>query len=304
MPAWLRQPIEPTHDWQQLQLLESSAEQLTYELIRPVVLFARTPAERARETGAPARTLYRQAAHSEQQGVASLLPAPTELHCRIPAEIRQAICELNAEYPAFRPNEVATICDVRFGCHPDPRTVRRVLAEDSAAERMTRRYPPHHTIPDPAERWLAIIRLHSEGWTKQSIAGYLQTSRETVHATLRRWIAEGVVGLDDKSRARPPGVRKVDLRTILTMRELQENPELVPFRIHAALQQFGIELSPRTCGRILAQDRAVWRAEATARTHSHAVQGAARRPHPRRGQDPLEPGGQRRRHPLQGAVAH
>ena len=155
-------------------------------------------------------------------------------------------------------NEIATICEVRFGYHPDPRTVRRVLAEDSAVERTTRRYPPYHAIPDAAERRLAIIRLHSEGWNKQSIASYLETSRETVHATLRRWIAEGVAGLDDKSRARPEGVRKVDLRTILTVREFQENPELGAFRIHAALKQLGIELSPRTCGRILAQNRALY----------------------------------------------
>lgn len=265
MPARLRQPVEPTDDWQQLRLLTSSAEQLTYELIRPVVLFGQSPSERARETSAPARTLYRQAARFAQHGMASLFPAPAEPHRRVPAAIRQAICELKAEYPAFRPNEIATICHVRFGYHPDPRTVRRVLAEDSAAERTTRRFPPYHAIPDAAERHLAIIRLHSEGWNKQSIAGYLQTSRETVHATLRRWITEGVAGLDDKSRARPAGVRKVDLRTILTVRELQDNPELGAFRIHAALKQLGIDLSPRTCGRILAKNRALYGVPRSAR---------------------------------------
>lgn len=258
MHARLRQPIEPTDDWQQLRLLTTSAEQLTYELIRPVVLFGQSPSERARETSAPARTLYRQAARFAQHGMASLFPAPTDPHRRVPVEIRQAICELYAEYPAFRPNEIATICHVRFGYHPDPRTVRRVLAEDSAAERTTRRYPPYRAIPDPAERRLAIICLHSEGWNKQSIAGYLETSRETVHTTLRRWVEEGVAGLDDKSRARPAGVRRVDLRTILTVRELQENPELGAFRIHAALKHLGIELSPRTCGRILEQNRALY----------------------------------------------
>lgn len=149
--------------------------------------------------------------------MASLFSAPGEPHGRVPLEIRQAIADLHAEYPAFRPNEIATICEVHFGYHRDPRTVRRVPAEDlTAACRV------------------AIIRLHSEGWNKQSIAGYVQTSRETVHATLQRWIEEGVAGLYNKSRARPRGVRKVDLPTILTVRELQENPELVAFRIHAA----------------------------------------------------------------------
>ena len=55
--------------------------------------------------------------------------------------------------------------------------------------------------------------------------------------------------------ARKPGVRKVDLRTMAIVRELQENSELGEFRIHAALKQLGIDLSPRACGRILALNR-------------------------------------------------
>jgi hypothetical protein len=86
----------------------------------------------------------------------------------------------------------------------------------------------------------------------------LETNRPRVYATLRRWIAEGVYGLDDKSHARKPGVRKIDLRTMARVRELQENPELGEFRIHAALKAEGIELSPRSCGRILALNRALY----------------------------------------------
>src|SRR3954470_21185371 len=41
------------------------------------------------------------------------------------------------------------------------------------------------------------------------------------------------------------------------VRRLQANPELGEFRIHAALAQQGIHLSPRTCGRILALHRAL-----------------------------------------------
>jgi hypothetical protein len=91
-----------------------------------------------------------------------------------------------------------------------------------------------------------------------SIAGYLGIDRHTVYAVLRRWIEEGVLGLDDKSRARKPGVRKVDLQAISMVRELQENPELGAFRIHAALKQVGIDLSPRTCGRLLALNRRLY----------------------------------------------
>jgi hypothetical protein len=41
----------------------------------------------------------------------------------------------------------------------------------------------------------------------------------------------GVLGLDDKSHAREDGIRKVDLRAMLAVRDLQENPELGEFRL-------------------------------------------------------------------------
>jgi hypothetical protein len=87
---------------------------------------------------------------------------------------------------------------------------------------------------------------------------YLKTSRQSVHTVLRRWIQEGESGLQNRPSGRPRGVRKVDLKAITMVRELQNNPELGEFRIHAALKQLGIDLSPRTCGRILALNRRLY----------------------------------------------
>lgn len=64
----------PTGDWRQIELLARAPGQRTYELIRPVVLFGQSPAERAAETGAAERTLYRQVARFDQLGMAGLLP--------------------------------------------------------------------------------------------------------------------------------------------------------------------------------------------------------------------------------------
>jgi len=50
----------------------------------------------------------------------------------------------------------------------------------------------------------------------------------------------------------------VDLKAMREVRKLQENPELGEFRIHAALARMGIDLSPRTCGRILAVNRKLY----------------------------------------------
>jgi putative transposase len=250
---------EPTDNWPQLRLALAWPEQHAYELIRPVVLFGRSPAERAQQTGVSERTIYRKRAHFDALGIVGLLEAePQDDRRQLPPAIRQAIRELKAEYPSFRPNELASICYARFSRRPSSHTIKRLLAEEPPLPVTRRRYPPYREIHDPAERRLAIVRLHSEGWRVTSIAGYLETNRPRVYATLRRWVAEGVYGLDDKSHARKPGVRKVDLRTIALVRELQENPELGEFRIHTALKVVGIELSPRTCGRILALNRALY----------------------------------------------
>ena len=249
----------PAEDWEQIALLTKWPEQRTYEVIRPVVLFGQSPAARARETGTPRSTLYRQAAAFDERGMASLFaPPPPPKHRTLPPEIRHAILALKAGHPALRPREITRICAIRFGRSLSHHTVARVLGEGPLPPSPPRRFPPYHAISDPAQARLAIIRLHVEGWNAKSIAQYLGTSRQTVHATLKRWIEEGVLGLDDKSHARKDGVRKVDLRAIAAIRELQENPALGEWRMHAALKQLGIFLSPRTCGRIMAQNRLLY----------------------------------------------
>ena len=90
----------------------------------------------------------------------------------------------------------------------------------------------------------------------KSIAGYLEITWRRVYETLHRWVTEGVRGLEDKPPIPKSPRQKVDLRTVNEVRKLQENPELGEFRVHAALLQLGIKLSPRTCGRILALYRA------------------------------------------------
>lgn len=233
-----RQRIPATDDWQQLELRFTSPEQRTYELIRPVVLFGQSPAERAQETGAARRTLYRRVQRFAEEGMASLFADPPPTPARtLPVRLRQLIVELKAEYGGLRPNEIATICYARTGRRPSPHTVKRVLAEEPPLLLLKRRFPPFHDMPDPVVRRKAILRLHAEGWNAKSIAGYLGASRETVHQTLRRWITDGVHGLADKPHARRPGGRTVTLRVIQAVRRLQQNPGLGEWRVHAALRQ-------------------------------------------------------------------
>jgi len=263
VPRRSRPRIEPTDDWEQLELLTAWPEQRVYELIRPVVLFGSTPAERALQTKTPERTLRRKAHAFETYGMVSLFAdfrAPSQEDKRsLPPHLRQIIVDLKHQHPAFRPGEIAQICYVASGRRPSPHTVRKILANGPKPSRLDRRYPLYAEFDDPAEGRLAIIRLHAEGWRVSTIAAHLETTRRRVYETLRRWIAEGVRGLDDKPPVPKRPAQKATLRAINEVRTIQQNPLLGEYRIYTALKQLDIRLSPRTCGRILALNRSLYK---------------------------------------------
>ncbi|MDP9358109.1 MAG: helix-turn-helix domain-containing protein [Chloroflexota bacterium] len=251
---------QPTDDWQQLRLLVASPEQETYELLRPLVLFGQPVRARARETGVPERTLRRKVARFAAAGMRSLFQAddtPAPDRRSLPLGIRKAIVELKAEHPPLSLRQIATICEHRFDRPVSHHTVKQVLAAEPLPLHPPRRLPRYRDIPDPVKRRKAIVDLYLEGWSVTSIAGYLETTRNRVYDTLARWEAEGWPGLADRRRGPRHPARKVDLKAMAAIRRLQANPELGEFRVHAALAQLGIDLSPRTCGRILALHRAL-----------------------------------------------
>jgi putative transposase len=280
MPKIKRPRIAHTEKWGVIRQRTLWPEQEQYELIRPIVLFGETPAERAEQTGAAERTLYRRADRFDQEGMMSLLATeqapPPETARSVPTPMRQAMVDLKAEYPAFTPNELSTIGYVQFGRRLSRHTVQRILAEGPLPSRTTRRYPPYAEMSDPAERRLAVIRLHVDGWSIATISRYLGVSRPTVYQILHRWVEEGVKGLEDKSRAPKSPSRKVTLGIMHEVKKLQRNPELGEWRIYAALKTLGIHLSPRTCGRILALNRSLYGLKMP-RSEAHEP-----RPHPYR----------------------
>jgi transposase len=254
-----RRRVEPTHEWERLVPLFWWPEQENYEVIRPLVLFDEPVAERAGEVYLSERTLYRRIDRFEIEGMESLFDSESaKRRRRLPPAMRRLIVEVKSEYPRLNLNEIANVVYVRFGRRPDPRSVRRVLKEEPIPLKILKRFAPYHEMPKPTERRMAIVKLHAEGWSAKAMAGYLKTSKPTVYRALRKWIEEGVEGLDDKKRGQKGGVRKLDLKAIDAVRRLQQNPNLGEFRVHAALARMGIHLSPRTCGRILALNRKLY----------------------------------------------
>ena len=67
--------------------------------------------------------------------------------------------------------EIASICYVGFGRRPSKDTVKRILEEEPMPFKMVRRFDPYQETEEPMERRMAVVRLHSEGWSPKSIAG-------------------------------------------------------------------------------------------------------------------------------------
>jgi hypothetical protein len=100
-----RRRVEPTDEWEQLQLLCRWPEQLAYEEIRPLVLFGMPVAERAGETGSSERTLYRRISRFdrisrfEAEGMGSLFAPGNTKRRALPPSMRRFIVDLKAEHP-------------------------------------------------------------------------------------------------------------------------------------------------------------------------------------------------------------
>ena len=119
----------------------------------------------------------------------------------LPEEIRQLIVDLHFELPSMSWREIAEVCYIRYGRRPHHKHVKRIATSGSLPSLQARRYQTWHTIPDPAERKLAVIRLHSDGWSITSIAEYLGLCRH-FRTNLSENALESVV-----MPQQPPGIR-------------------------------------------------------------------------------------------------
>ena len=85
------------------------------------------------------------------------------------------------------------------------------------------------------------------------------TSRKLMNTTLRRWIEEQFAGLASQVESAPSTRDENNPEShARRVKRLQINPELGEYRVSAALEQLGIKLSKRSCGRILALNRQLY----------------------------------------------
>jgi len=247
-------------DWLAFQKTLLHPDQIAYEEIRPVVALHQEIKARAAEIGVSERTLSRRVAQFVQHSIPGLVassPRRPDDQRRLAPPIRDYLLQLKAEHPPFTPREIAAILEVRFDRRVGHHTVERILAHHPPPTLTRRRFPRYAQLPTTHARRDAILRLHLDGWSTPAIIAYLHAPRRTVYAFLRRWASDTVIKrLGDQKRGPRPGGRKVTLQVVATVKALQEETAIGAFRMAAALkQQYGIELSPRHCGRIMAKNR-------------------------------------------------
>src|SRR5215469_11598665 len=68
MPNNRYQRHETSHQWEDIRPLLKDSAQITYEIIRPVLLFGISPKERAEETGMSKSSIYAKANLFDQAG--------------------------------------------------------------------------------------------------------------------------------------------------------------------------------------------------------------------------------------------
>jgi hypothetical protein len=137
-------------------------EQETYELPRPIVLFGQTGAERAKITGVAERTLDRTADHFDAEGMASLFPPAARAdddRRRVPADLQHRILALKAEYPPFRPHEIAAM-----STRPSTGSSRKTSRDcpTSSTTRTARR------ARSTSGRWRRFVKNVTGMWTPSS----------------------------------------------------------------------------------------------------------------------------------------
>ena len=255
--------MEPREEFGQLRLGFVDAMQWRYEVICPLVLFGdRTATQRAHETQTHPDTVRALRRRFRQQGMPGLLPSSgspgrQQRAPRIPEAVRQEVDRLKALYPGFHYRELARILSYKFEMHINDKTAKHLWERSAVAPQGHLPLWTYHTQPNRSDARLQVITLYAQGWEKRSISRFLQVSRPTIDAWIKRWETEHLAGLLDKSRAPKAPARKVWLPLMLRVYHLQKrHPDAGGFRIWSLLATS--EISVRTVERIMALNRHIY----------------------------------------------
>jgi transposase InsO family protein len=257
--------VSAAEDFAQYQLQFIDPIQYDYEVIRPIVLFAETIAERSRQTGLERTTIGDKARRFIQDGMLGLVDqraghAGRKGH-RYPEAVAAYMLYIKQLYPPIHDRELVRIVQRKFGYKTNHHTVKYFLARHASPVQLALPLLAFGEFADVYHARWTVVRMWAEGWNKQSIAGCLKMARSHVYAIIAAFERDGFAGLEDQ-RARPAPHLDTQL-TLPFLKEVLDLQQAYPragrFRIHGLLaQHHGPDLpSEATVGRAMAINRRV-----------------------------------------------
>jgi putative transposase len=255
--------VSAQEEFARIQLQFVDPTQREYEIIRPIVLFGETAAERSRQTGVERTVVGDKARRFVLGGMAALQDQRTQ--SRDPQEpvypeaIAGYIVYLKQLYPPIHLREIERILLRKFGYQTNHHTLKRFLAPYDTPIQLEFDLTTFSSYDDAYQARWRVVRMASEGWNKQSIADCLKLSRTHVYRILEAFEREGFEGLEDH-RSRPtnhPG-NQLSLPFFKEVLDLQqEYPRAGRWRLHGLLERQRQEPPPseRTVGRAMAINR-------------------------------------------------
>ena len=250
-------------EFEQIRLHFVDPLQHDYEVIRPIVLFGDTAAERSRQTGVERTVVGDKARRFVLGGMAGLrdqrTPARDPQDPGYPEAIAGYIVYLKQLYPPIHLREIERILLRKFGFKTNHHTLKRFLAPYDTPIQLELDLTTFSSYDDAYQARWRVVRMASEGWDKKSIADCLKLSRSHVYTILEACERDGFEGLEDQRR-RPPDhpANQLSLPFFKEVLDLQyEYPRAGRFRIHGLLEQQCQEPPPseRTVGRAMAINR-------------------------------------------------
>lgn len=234
-----------------------------YEVIRPMVLFAETAAERSRQTGVERTVVGDKARRFVLEGMEGLRERRTEARGPqapvYPEAIAGYILYVKQLYPPIHLREIERIVLRTFGYKTNHHTLKRFLEPYDTPLQLALALPTFATFADAYQARWTVVRMAVEGWNNTSIAACLKLSRAHVYTILAAFECDGFAGLEDQ-RTRPPQhpENQLSLPLLKEVLDLQQAyPRAGRFRIHGLLTQQRDEPPPseRTVGRAMAINR-------------------------------------------------
>jgi putative transposase len=255
--------VSAQEEFEQIRLQFVDPIQHDYEVIRPIVLFGDTAAERSRQTGVERTVVGDKARRFVLEGMEGLRDRRTQARDPqdpvYPEAIAGYIVYLKQLYPPIHLREIERILLRKFGYQTNHHTLKRFLAPYDTPIQLELDLTTFSSYADAYQARWRVVRMASEGWNKKSIADCLKLSRTHVYTILEAFKRDGFEGLEDQRR-RPPEhpANQLSLPFFKAVLDLQqEYPRAGRFRIHGLLEQQRQEPPPseRTVGRAMAINR-------------------------------------------------